>query len=36
MILGVPKTDVNGFLAGYVAQKMRLGEGKEAWDLMLK
>lgn len=24
----------NGFLAGYVAQKIRLGEGKEAWDFM--
>jgi len=36
MIAGVPKEDVNGFLAGYVAEKIRLGEGKEAWDLMLK
>ncbi len=26
----------NGFLAGYVAQKIRLGEGKQAWDFMLK
>jgi hypothetical protein len=36
MISGVPKHDVNGFLAGYVGEKIRLGEGKEAWDLMLK
>ena len=36
MIVGVPEQDVNGFLAGYVAQKARLGEGKQAWDLMLK
>lgn len=28
--------EANGFLAGYVAQKIRLGEGKEAWDFMLK
>jgi hypothetical protein len=34
MILGVPEQEVNGFLAGYVAQKIRLGEGKEAWALM--
>jgi len=27
---------VNGFLAGYVAQKIRLGEGKQAWELMEK
>jgi hypothetical protein len=27
---------VNGFLAGYVGQKIRVGEGKQAWDLMLK
>jgi hypothetical protein len=26
---------VNAFLAGYVAQKILLGEGKEAWKLML-
>lgn len=26
----------NGFLAGYVAQKIRLGEGKEAWDFMAR
>jgi hypothetical protein len=36
MIVGVPEQEVNGFLAGYVAQKIRLGEGKQAWDLMLK
>jgi len=36
MIVGVPEQDVNGFLAGYVAQKIRLGEGKQAWELMLK
>lgn len=28
--------DRNGFLAGYVAQKILLGEGTEAWKLMLK
>lgn len=28
--------DANGFLAGYVAQKIRLGEGAQAWKLMLK
>lgn len=28
--------DANGFLAGYVAQKIRLGEGSEAWKFMLK
>lgn len=26
----------NGFLAGYVGQKIRLGEGADAWKLMLK
>jgi len=31
----VPDEDVNGFLAGYVAEKSLLGEGKEAWELML-
>jgi hypothetical protein len=36
MIVGVPEEEVNGFLAGYVAQKARLGEGKQAWGLMLK
>ena len=36
MITAVPEEDVNGFLAGYVGEKIRLGEGKQAWDLMLK
>jgi len=36
MIVGVPEQEVNGFLAGYVGQKARLGEGQQAWDLMLK
>lgn len=36
MIVGVPEQEVNGYLAGYVAQKSRLGEGKQAWNLMLK
>ena len=27
--------DVNGFLAGYVGEKAVLGEGKQAWELML-
>lgn len=36
MIVGVPEQEVNGYLAGYVAQKIRLGEGKQAWTLMLK
>lgn len=36
MIVGVPEQEVNGYLAGYVAQKIRLGEGKQAWKLMLK
>lgn len=35
MIVEVPEEDVNGFLAGYVAEKIRLGEGEEAWKLML-
>lgn len=29
-------TDRNGFLAGYVGQKILLGEGAPAWQLMLK
>jgi len=29
-------TDRNGFLAGYVGQKILLGEGAQAWKLMLK
>lgn len=36
MIVGVADQDVNGFLAGYVGQKVRLGEGRNAWDTMLK
>jgi hypothetical protein len=28
--------EVNGFLAGYVGEKILLGEGKSAWELMLK
>lgn len=35
MITLVPEQDVNGFLAGYVGEKSLLGEGKEAWQLML-
>lgn len=35
MIENVPDEDVNGFLAGYVGEKILLGEGKPAWDLML-
>ena len=35
MISNVPDEDVNGFLAGYVGEKILLGEGKPAWDLML-
>lgn len=31
----VPDSEVNGFLAGYVGEKILLGEGKEAWELML-
>ncbi|RMF08840.1 MAG: hypothetical protein D6773_02250 [Alphaproteobacteria bacterium] len=30
-----PGLGANGFLAGYVAQKIRLGEGDQAWKLML-
>jgi hypothetical protein len=36
MIEDAPDQDVNGFLAGYVGEKILLGEGKPAWDLMLK
>ena len=32
MISNVPDEDVNGFLAGYVGEKILLGEGKQAWD----
>ncbi|HWM32288.1 MAG TPA: hypothetical protein VNO69_11400 [Methyloceanibacter sp.] len=35
MIGNVPEDDSNGFLAGYVGEKIRLGEGKSAWELML-
>jgi hypothetical protein len=35
MITDVPEEDVNGFLAGYVGEKILLGEGKPAWELML-
>ena len=35
MIGNVPDEDVNGFLAGYVGEKILLGEGKQAWELML-
>ncbi len=37
MIGNVPEegSDVNGFLAGYVGEKILLGEGKEAWALLL-
>lgn len=31
-----PDMDVNAFLAGYVAQKILLGEGAQAWKFMLK
>ena len=31
----VPEEELNGFLAGYVGEKSLLGEGKEAWKLML-
>ena len=31
-----PDTDANGFLAGYVAQKILLGEGAQAWKFMVK
>lgn len=30
-----PETEPNPFLAGYVAEKVLLGEGKRGWDLML-
>ena len=37
MIENVPEqgSDVNGFLAGYVGEKILLGEGKGAWEVML-
>ena len=34
MITEVPDEEVNGFLAGYVGEKILLGEGKQAWALM--
>jgi hypothetical protein len=30
------KSEINGILAGYVAQKILLGEYQQAWDFMLK
>jgi hypothetical protein len=35
MIGNVPEDNSNGFLAGYVGEKIWLGEGKSAWELML-
>jgi hypothetical protein len=35
MIGSLPDEDANGFLAGYVGEKILLGESKPAWDLML-
>jgi hypothetical protein len=37
MIANVPdeEAEANGFLAGYVGEKILLGEGKGAWALML-
>jgi hypothetical protein len=37
MIGNIPEdgSDVNGFLAGYVGEKILLGEGKSAWGTML-
>ena len=35
MIENVPDEEVNGFLAGYVGEKILLGESKPAWDPML-
>ncbi len=36
IVADVPEgEDLNGFLAGYVGEKIRLGEGKSAWELML-
>ena len=35
IIAEVPDEDLNGFLAGYVGEKILLGEGKQAWKLML-
>ena len=36
MIENIPEDDINGFLAGYVGEKTVLGEGKQAWELMLE
>ena len=36
MIENIPEDDINGFLAGYVGEKTLLGEGKQAWALMLE
>lgn len=38
MVANAPDEEdgVNGFLAGYVAQKILLGEGRQAWDFMVK
>jgi len=35
IIENVSDDDVNGFLAGYVGEKILLGEGKQAWGTML-
>lgn len=35
LLASAPEEETNGFLAGYVGQKIRLGEGKQAWALML-
>jgi hypothetical protein len=35
MIGNLPDEDANGFLAGYVGEKILLGESKPAWGLML-
>ena len=35
LFASAPEEEANGFLAGYVGQKVRLGEGKQAWALML-
>ncbi len=36
MIENAPDENVNSFLAGYVGEKSLLGEGKQAWQLMLE
>jgi hypothetical protein len=35
MIADVPDSEAYGFLAGYVGEKIRLGDGKQAWEIML-